>query len=450
MAQEKAVADDSKAVVFDRWHSGVPKHVRWPTLIGVAIGLAFFGGIGVWAGTAEVSGAVATAGVFRAKGQNKIVQHLEGGIIHRILIEEGQTVKVGQVLIKLDDTGTKAQLQRLVLRRYQLMAILARLDAERDLRTEITFPPELAQGAKIPEIAPVIKTQYSEFKARSHQLTTQIAVLERRIAAIEEERAGLVAQREAVVSQLALIKQELEAQESLLEKGLTRLTTVLALKRESARLEGQRGELSAAIGRSKERATEQESEIIHLKAKRVEEATEALRTTETEIADLEQRITAARDQLQRTSIRAPVNGVVVKLAQHTTGGVLKPGDAIVELLPIEEDLIVEAYVRPQDIDSVKKGNRAELRLTSLNQVTTPSFKGHVVYVSADTVESNKPGEKFYIARVRIDDSEADKLSRLELAPGMPVEVFIETNMRTVLQYFAKPLKDRLSHAFREP
>lgn len=431
------------------WHQAVPKGILRPALIGLALLFAAFAGFGVWAGTAPISGAVVASGSFIATGQNKIVQHLEGGIVREILVKEGDAVAPGDVLVRLDDTAALAQLRRLVLKRTRLLAMHARLDAERRSLAEIAFPETLEREAGDPEVRAIIDGQRIAFAARRDELASETAVLKQRIAAVREEIGGLEAQRTASVAQLDLINREIVGQERLYGKGLAKLTALLALKRAKAKLEGARGEFSARIGRAKERITETRSQIIHLRSKRIETAVEELRQVEAERDDVEERLKAARDVLTRIEIRAPVKGIVVKLLHHTPGGVVSAGQEILELLPVEDELLVEALVRPMDIDLVQAGSTAQLRLTALNQRITPMVPGRVSYVSADTIEGKQQGETFYVSRIRIDEAEARKVEGFKAAPGMPVEVYIETGARTFLQYLMQPISDSFSRAFRE-
>ncbi|MCP5000938.1 MAG: HlyD family type I secretion periplasmic adaptor subunit, partial [Hyphomicrobiales bacterium] len=266
---------------------------------------------------------------------------------------------------------------------------------------------------------------------------------------IREEIAGLKSQRTATQAQLVFIGDELKGQQKLFDKGLSQITKLLALKRAKAKLDGENGKLIADIGRAKVRLTETEARIVHLKSQRKKEAIEEMRKVNRELADVAERIKAARDVLARVEIRSPVNGAVVKLLHHTRGGVVSPGQQILELLPMEDELLVEAFIRPIDIDVVKKGDRAQLRLTAFNQRVTPTVVGRVIYVSADAIESKTAGQFFYVSRIRVDKADVKKIADLKPAPGMPVEVYINTGERTFFEYLLKPISDSFSRAFRE-
>lgn len=434
---------------FDSWHAGVPKSIRKPALLGLFVLLLSIFGFGVWAATAPLNSAAVAQGVFVATGQNKIVQHLEGGIIKSILVEEGDHVLANQALVEMDGTTARAQVRRLALRRFRLAAMRARLLQERGFSDRIDFPPELVELAGDPKLRAILDDQRSELKARHDKLLSEIDIHDQRILAIREEITGLQAQQTSAEEQLKLIVDEIGGTEKLYKQGLAKLSTLLSLQRAKAQLEGQRGESIADIGRAKERIAETASQIAHTRTQRVEETVEELRKSETELSDVEQQIEAARDIVARLQIRSPVKGVVVRLSHHTAGGVVTPGQEILELLPVDEKLLVEAFVRPEDIDVVQKGDNAQLRLLALKQRTTPTITGQVEYVSADTIEGKRSGEVFYVARIRIGETEMETLSDLTLSPGMPVEVYIETGERTFFEYLASPISDSFSRAFRE-
>lgn len=434
---------------FGSWHANVPKSIKRPAVIGlVVLSFAFFG-FGIWAGTAPINSAVVASGKFIATGQNKIIQHLEGGIIQKIRVREGELVQPGQILFELDGTSAKAQLRRLVLKRYRLLAMQARLTAERNFHDEITFPQNLQDAAGVPEVQLILERQESEFSARRDVLESQIMVLQQEKAGITEVVAGLHKSRRAIKKQMELIDEELVGHKSLYEKGLLQLSRFLQYKRAKADYQGKLGTEIASIGRANADSAKIMSQIVALKSTRVEKSVEQLRTVETELDDLEEQLKSAQDILTRLEIRAPVPGIIVKLWHHTSGGVIAPGQKILEILPIEEDLLVEAYVQPSDIDVVREGNNAQLRLVALKQRVTPMVPGRVIYVSADTIEGRNPGEVVYLARIRMDEKKATEIEGFKGAPGMPVEVYIETGERTFIQYLVSPISDSFSRSFRE-
>lgn len=403
----------------------------------------------LWALLAPLSGAVIAVGKFIASGQNKIVQHLEGGIVREILVHEGDVVEAGAVLLRLDETATRAMLRRLELKHYGALALRARLQAERAGAATVTFPQALLDRGGDGKVAEIVATQTSEYATRRAKLDSEIAVIERRRSGTAEELAGLEAQEEAIAAQLKLIGKELAATQKLFDQGYTTLTRLLALQRAHAQLKGDLGQIRAQAGRTREKIAEHDREIDHLRSTHAEAALEELRRAEAEIADIEEQVNATRDVMNRLEVRAPVKGVVVSLTQNTNGGVLASGEDIVELLPIDEDLIVEARVAPQDIDSIAIGSTARIRLTALNQRVTPTLDGEVVHVSADVREDQANGRAYYIARIRLPDREAARLQTLSPVPGMPVEVFIDTGARTFADYILRPVLDSFTRAFRE-
>lgn len=345
---------------FPPWDRDVPKNTRFFATIGFAVfGLAFLG-FGVWAVTAPISSAVVAHGRFVATGQNKIIQHLEGGIIREFLVEEGEIVEPGQPLVVLDETAAEAELRRLVLKHSRLLAMQARLHAERLGKPEITFPESLVKAKIDADVLEMMDGQASEFAARKTEQASRAAVLRKRIAAIEEEISGLQAQRASVSSQHGFIVEELKQKEHLYKMGLTPVAKLLSFKRAEAKLTGERGGITAKIGRARERIAETENRIIHLRSKLIEEVVAELRRIEGELDDVEERIKTARDVLGRLEVRAPVRGIVVKLAHYTPRGVLSAGQEILELVPLDENLLVEASISPSDIDEVRKGKTAQV------------------------------------------------------------------------------------------
>lgn len=434
---------------LDRWHEKVPVGIGRPAIIGLIVFLVGIMGFAYWASTAELSSAAVAKGSFIATGSNKTIQHLEGGIIKEIKAAEGDLVEKGAPLVILDDTAAKAELRRLELKRATERAIAARLDAERQGKDKFDFSEELVTSAEDPAIAAILDAQQEEFSARLDEHESEVKVIQERIDAIRQEIRGLDAQKASVKTQISLLQEEIEANEKLLEKGLTKRSRFLALKRAHAELTGKQGKLEADIGRARERITESDSQVVHLKSVRREESMTKFRETRSSIGDVEERIKAAKDVLKRLNVQAPVRGVIVKMHQNTTGGVVGSGEDILELLPADERLLVEAQMRPDDIDQVRVGLSAQLRLVAFNQRTTPTVDGEVVYVSADAMEGKQPGEVYYVARIQLREESLAKIKDLDISPGMPVEVFVQTGERTFFEYLMRPITDSLARAFKE-
>jgi HlyD family secretion protein len=444
---------------IDRWHQEVPRSARLPTLFGLAVLLLWALGFGIWAALAPLASAVVAPGSFVATGQNKQIQHLEGGIIRQILVKEGDLVEPDQPLIRLDDTPSRSKLRRLVLQKYRLIATSARLKAEIESAGELPVPEAFAEEASDPVIKAIFQAQEAEFNARRASLLAQEEVLRKEIAGLQESIRGYQSQVESNQARLALFSEELKAKNTLVDQQLIRKSEILALRRSEAGLSGDAGELLGRIGDARERIARAEQQIIQLRSSAVQKAIEELHRAQSDLDDLQEQIRAARDVVERTDVRAPVRGIVVKLNQFTPGGVIAPGGFILELLPINEELIIEGRVNPGEITHVKEGQRALVRLTALNQRLTPMVESKVIYVSADIVSdqaARRPGEPenarrdSFIVRVKLDEQDMrDKVENFRPMPGMPAEIFIETGQRTFFTYLMRPVLDSFSRAFRE-
>lgn len=435
------------------WYADVPRDGHRSLAVGLFALIFGFFGFGIWAALAPIEGAVLAPGIFVATGQNKKIQHLEGGVISEILVREGDIVERGQPLIKLDEVEQRAALRRLTLRRDQLLATGARLVAEVEGRLEASYPAELVSRARDPEVAAIIASQSADLRARQNRLVSEIAVIERGMSALREAIGGHKVKRESVDAQLDIIDEEMKAKGQLMEKGLVRKPEYLALKRIAASLKGDIGQLTSEIAEGEERVIRGTEQIEQLRTASIQTAMEKLQEVRSEFTDVEERIRAAQNVLGRIEIPSPVRGIVVKLMYHTIGGVIAPGATVLELVPVDDELIIEARVMPKDIDSLESGQEAVVRLSTLNQRTTPTVKGRVIYVSADTVQDTanaaQPSRNVYIARVALDQHDMRRLHEFRSMPGMPAEVFIKTGERTFLQYLLQPLIDRATRAFRE-
>jgi HlyD family secretion protein len=410
-------------------------------------------GFGVWANSAPIAGAVVTSGVFVTVGQNKIVQHLEGGVIREILVSEGDVVEPGQTLMLLDETGPNAELRRLFLRHARLQAVDARLRAEMAEVAEIAFPASLLELAHDPDVGNSIDAQRLTFEARRRSLTSEIAAVKAGVDALEERMTGSQAQLASVRRQLELIDEELKGKAQLLQGGMIRRPEVLALQRAQANLQGEVGRLVGELGDARERVVRAREQIEGLRNASRKAAVEQLQEIQAERKDLAERLRSAQGILDRIRITAPVRGVVVKMRYHTAGGVVEAGKNVLEIVPLHEGLIIEARVRPQDISTVKRGQSAAVRLTALKARVTPMVSGEVVYVSADALPDERKGlaaqSDVYIARVKLDPDEASRLPDFVPTAGMPAEVYIKTAERTFFEYLMQPLRDSMSRAFRE-
>jgi HlyD family secretion protein len=444
----------------EQWHKNVHASLQLPILVGAVTLLVCVGGFGVWATKAPLDGAVVVSGSFVATGQNKLVQHLEGGIIREVLVREGDRVAPGQPLLRLDDTAANARLRRLVLRRVRLVTMQARLEAE--LKGQSDFrPPEVPAGdAADPETRAIYERQQMELKARRSRLTAEEEVLRKEIAGLQESLGGFASQEQSTRQRLGLFAEELKDKNVLLQRQLVRKTEVLAVQRAEAGLSGELGELIARSADARERILRAEQQIAQQRSAALQKTVEELRATETELDDVQEQIRAAQDVVDRVEVRAPVRGIVVKLHQHTPGGVIGPGATILELLPSNDKLIIEARLNPSEISHVKEGQFALVKLTGLNQRLTPMIEGEVIYLSADAVatqygvrgrsESEMAPHPSYVVRVKLDERDArEKVESFTPTPGMPADVFIKTGQRTFFDYIMRPVWDSFSRAFRE-
>jgi len=445
---------------IDQWHRGVSASGRLPTLLGVAVLLLCVGGFGVWAAIAPLDGAVVVSGSFVATGQNKHIQHLEGGILRELLVKEGDLVEVDRPLLRLDPTAANAKLRRLVVRNSRLLLMKARLEAEIDALPAFRMPAGLAAEADDPEILAIFARQTTELRARRSKLQTEEEVLRREMAGLQESVGGYSAQAKSTRQRLALFAEELKDKQGLLARQLARKTEVLTVQRAEAALAGELGELTARIADAQERMSRAEQQIAQLRSAAMQKAIEELRAAETELDDLQEQIRAARDILDRIEVRSPVRGIVVKLHQNTSGGVIAAGAVILELLPVNDELIIEARLNPSEIWHVKAGQRALVKLTALNQRLTPMIEGKVAYLSADAVSANQnartkaeqegAARSSYVVRVRLEEQDVrQKADSFRPTPGMPADVFIKTGERTFFDYIMKPVLDSFSRAFRE-
>jgi HlyD family secretion protein len=443
------------------WYRDVPLSAKWPIVTGLAILVVWLGCFGVWAGIAPLSSAVVAPGTFMATGQNKLVQHLEGGIIREIAVKEGDVVEANQVLVRIDDTAAKAKLRRLVLKKYRQLAMKARLEAEMRSAETIEIPPAFSESGRDPDIEGILERQGAELRARRASLADEESVLRKQIAGLEESIGGYQAQVQSTKERLTLFVEELKDKDSLLGQQLVRKSDVLALRRSEASLGGDLGEFLGRIADSRERIAQATERIAQLHSTALKDALKELRETETDLDDVEEQIHAAQDVVDRVDVRSPVRGIVVKNNVHTPGGVVSPGAVILELLPIGDERIIEAHVNPRDISHVKIGQQALVRLSALNQRITPMVGASVIYVSADALAEQAQAKpetqpesdtrrEFYVVRVRLDkDDILRRMPEFIPTPGMPADVYIKTGERTFFEYIMKPVFDSFSRAFRE-
>ena len=440
----------SQALVPANWHDDVPRSVSRHIIFGVVLMLAAFGGFGIWATQAPLAAAVISQGSFIATGRNKIVQHLEGGIIKGIFVAEGDMVTAGQVLVRMDETAALGQERELFLRQARLEVVKARYLAQYEQADELVYPQHLAELRADIEIATMMEGQTLGFNVAMQGLRNDIALLERSIDALVIRASGYVSQLEATQLQLEIMQEELTDKQSLLDQGLIRRTDVNVVRRAIAEAEGQIGRLTAEIAEIEEVRGRYTAQIKQRVGEHRDQALDEVNLAEAELDGIREQVRTAQEVLRRVEITAPVSGTIVRLYYHTAGGVVESGKAIAEILPSDEPLIIEAQIPRTEIDSVKIGFPATIRLSALNQRTTPVLNGTVYYVSADTVsDAGEAAQEVYVARISILPQELQRVSGFSPTPGMPAEIMIQTAERTFVQYLAKPIVDSMSRAFRE-
>ena len=435
----------------DTWYQDVPRSIGRQAVFGLLLMLVTFGGFGAWAMMAPLAAAVIAQGSFVATGQNKIVQHLEGGIIADIHVQEGDRVTEGQIMLTLDQTLALATTRELTLRRIRLEATQARLMAEQQHQDQLSYPSHLEAERHDPEAAMILDGQMLAFQASSASLANDISVISRNLEALDIRTTGYGIQLEATRSQLGLLAEELEAKSALVESGLSRRSEALALRRAMLEADGQVGRLEAEIAELNEMRAKFEAEIAKTRDDYSRNALTQLQTIESELESIREQQRKSENILDRTDVIAPVSGTVVRLYYHTTGGVVETGRPIVEILPAYAPLIIEVLIPRTNIDSVHVGQKATVRLTGLNQRTTPVLNGVVDYLSADAVAdgSNGTRREVYVARVTVTPEEMQRIQDFSPTPGMPAEIMIQTEERTFAQYLVKPVMDSMSRAFRE-
>jgi HlyD family secretion protein len=425
--------------------------IRRLNLIGVAAIVLLVGGIGSWAATTQISGAVIAPGILVVESNVKKVQHPTGGVVGQIFIREGSVVEEGQIVMRLDDTVTRATLGVVVSQLNELAAREARLLAEREDAEVVTFEKEFRDRAAADRgIAAAIAGEEKLFESRKRGRTGQRSQLRERIAQTQEEITGLMSQKKAKESEIKFVGEELVGVSQLYKQNLISIQRYMGLQRDQARLNGEHGQLVAAIARARARISETELQILQLDQDFRTEVLKDLRDTQGKIAELQERKTAAEDQLKRVDIRAPQAGIVHQLSVHTVGGVIGNGETLMQVVPAADKLLVEARVAPQDIDQVAPGAKATVRILAGNQRTMPDISTHVTLIGADlTKEKEQPNVAYYVVRVAVPPEESQRLDQLKLVPGMPAEVFIQTRERTPLDYLLKPLTEQIARTFRE-
>ena len=407
-------------------------------------------GLGGWASTAEISGALIAQGSVVVDSNVKKVQHPTGGVVGEVRAHDGDRVKAGDILVRLDETVTRANLSIVTKGLNELYARKARLAAERDGADTLAVPRELAGNVNDRDFNEALASERKLFELRRTARLGQKEQLQQRVKQLQEQITGLTAQQDAKSKEMTLIDQELQGVRDLRAKNLVQLNRLTSLEREEARLQGERGSLIAAAAEAKGKIAEIQLQILQVDQEFTSDVAKELRETDSKIGEYVERKVTAEDQLRRTDIRAPQDGVVFQSTANTVGGVVTAGDPIMLVVPETDTLLVEAKVEPRDIDQVKLGQPVVLRFSAFNMRTTPELNGTVSRIAADTNSDQRTGQSYYLVRISMTAQEVERLGAgVKLTPGMPVEAFIQTGERTMISYLVKPLHDQLMRSFRE-
>ncbi len=420
--------------------------------VGGAVVVLFFFVLGGWAATAQLSSAAIAPGVVSPEGRRRTVQHLEGGIINEILVNDGSVVAAGEPLVILEDLRDRAAYSMLQSQYYTALATQSRLMAEQIGLDEVVFEENLLEAARQDrQVAQIRDAQKAVFAARGASIEQRRGILRQRIAQLQEEIVGLEALIASQQRQSALIGEEVAGVQELVEKGLERRPRLLSLLRRQVEIDGERAENRARVARAGQAIGETELQLESLETDRQDEVTRELSDLRPQLFEVEERMSAQQDVLDRTVIRAPVTGEVVDLQFRTRGGVIRPGERVLDIVPQDDILIIEAQVRPSDVDDVVIGGPALVHLTAFKQRNLPRINGSVIDLSADRFQDEVTGQTYFVAKIKVNDGELENIGQpIELVPGMPAEAMILTGERTTLEYLAEPLTEVLRRGLREP
>lgn len=423
-----------------------------PTPRGRVLGLTWAGnllvccfvlGLGTWSTFAPLQSAAIAFGAVESESSRKTIQHLEGGLIREIRVADGDVVRAGQVLISLDDTKARAEVDSLQGQLWDATAREERLQAEQQGLERVSFALNENLAA-----AAVFARQKDIFETRRQVYQSQVAVVREKRLQVEKEIVGLQAQGTAASQRAAIVREEAAMVAELVNKGLERRPRLLNLQREMADIDGRRGEITAQISRAQQVISESQATLLKLESDRQNEVAQSLREAQNQIFQLRERLRTADDQLSRAQIKAPEDGVVTELRVHTPGGVIGAGSPVMDLVPLQDRLIVTARVRPEDIDVVHTGLKADVHLLPYNQRRVPRLEGIVTHVSADRLIDKRTDQPYYAAKIRVQDPRIAE-GGVQIIPGMPTQVFIKTGHGTVALYALRPLLDSFNNAFRE-
>lgn len=418
---------------------------RW---FGFIVLIVTFGFLGVWAATAPIDDAALAQGYVSVKHNSKTVQHLHGGIVKELHVREGDSVKVDDILIELDDTQVRAERNTSMGHFFSLLAQESRLLAEQTDSNSVKYPEELSESDDL-RASQAIVVQNQIFETRTESLSGEVQVLEQRIAQLAERKQGMLSQKNSSETLAASLKEEIAELRDLLKEGFAEKQRLRERERQLAEAQGTIGELTAEIAAVDVQIGETRLEIIQLQKERREEIANTLSEVQSKLYDVREQLKTQEDRLARTEIKSPATGEVLGLQVHTNGGVVRAGEPIMDIVPEGEELTIVAKVNPKDIDRVKAGQKAEVRFSAFQYGTTPRLFANVVKVSADRIVEENSDEVYYEARLEVDNESLLELNNLVIMPGMPAEVLIKSGERTLIEYLGKPISDAFSRAFLE-
>jgi HlyD family type I secretion membrane fusion protein len=438
-------------IPYDAGATNSPEQSARPTImVGMMTILVLFVVVGIWGALWPLASGAIAPGKVVVDSNVKDIQHLEGGIIKDILVRNGHKVSAGQVLLRLDNTSAQSRSDEIRGLYLAAKATEARLIAMRDGLKEVTFPAELlAEEPKNPKLREILDTQRRLFITKRDALNGQVSVLNQKMAQSQQEINGLRQQVSSADMQINLLQEEIMVKKGLLEKGNALRPQLLALQRNQAQIVGQRGQSLAMISRAEQAINEAKIAILNQKNQVLNDAVSELKETQVQISTLEERTRTSSDITKRIEITSPIAGTITKLNVHTVGGVVRPGEILLSVVPINDKLIVEARISPNDIASVHEGLEAQVRLSAFRMRYLRPVKGKLISVSADRIDDPRTGEAYFLARVEIPQSELQALGDLQLTPGMPAETLIVTGSRTMISYLVQPIRDSFGHAFHE-
>ncbi len=424
--------------------------IRKPVQLAVFLSFTFLGGFGIWGALAPIAGGSVAPGVISPDGSKKTVQHLEGGIIGKLLVRDGDFVQTGQPLLVLENIQPKATHDMLAAQYRTLLATQLRLEAEQSNSEKFEVPDELKGEIKDDKTAHALKAQHDLFQARRETHIARKKVLNQRVEQLEEQIKGFEAQASSAMRQFQLISEELDDKEQLRRKQIIAKPEILRLQRMQAEIEGRRGEYLAGAARAKQQIGETRLELLTLDAERADQIATQLVEVRTELSSVRERLVASEDILKRTIVMAPVSGTVVDLRFKTEGGIVRQGEPILDIVPSEDALLIDARVAPTDIDVVHSGLSAQIHLSAFSSRGLPRIAGVVRSISADRLVDEQTHQPYYLARVEVNREELRRIDpHLELVSGMPAEVLIVTGERTMFQYLFQPFIETFRRGFRE-